>query len=116
MVFTGRASGVGGAAAPTSCQNMDPDSECWVCPSGWLGMLPAPPAKAWPPWGTGVLRPWSCSSPAGCACLLRGHTCHQASMQCPAWTLGSAQQPFHLSFPARQTSPFVTTFSLGTKM
>lgn len=32
MVFTGRAAGLGGAAAPTSCQNKDQDSECWVCP------------------------------------------------------------------------------------
>ena len=42
MVFTGRAAGVGGAAAPTSCQNKDQDSECWVCPL-WAAWY-APPS------------------------------------------------------------------------
>ena len=65
-------------------------------PSGWPGMFLPPPAKARAPCGTGLLRPWGCSSPAGCACLPGGHTCHQASMQSVLpghW--GDAQQLYH---------------------
>ena len=96
MVFTGQAAGVGGAAAPTSCQNKDQDGECWVCPLWVAWYVPPTPTKARAPCGTGLLRPWGCSSPAGCACLPGGHTCHQASMQSVLpghW--GDAQQLYH---------------------
>ena len=88
--------GVREAAAPTSCQNKDQDGECWVCPLWVAWYVPPTPTKARAPCGTGLLRPWGCSSPAGCACLPGGHTCHQASMQSvlPGYW-GDAQQPFH---------------------
>lgn len=116
MVFTGRAAGVGGAAAPTSCQNKDQDSECWVCPL-WAAWY-APPS---PNQGKATMRDrcaqvmvlqqpsWMC---------LPSRRPHATKPPCRVSCLDTGAMPSSHStlFPARQTSPFVTTFSLGTKM
>lgn len=96
-VFTGRASGVGGAAAPTSCQNKDPDSECWVCPSGWPGMLPSSPNQGKATVGDRSAQAMGLQQPSW-MCLPHGrpHLPPSLHADCPAWTLGDAQQPFHL--------------------
>lgn len=89
-------------SSTTSCQNKDQDGECWVCPSGWPGMFP-PPQPRQGHHGTGLLRPWGCSSPAGCACLPGGHTCHPSLHAVPCLDTEMPSSCTTL-FPARQTS------------
>ena len=99
MVFTGQAAGVGGAAAPTSCQNKDQDGECWVCPL-WVAWYvpPSPSQGKGTMWdrsaqAMGLQQPsWMCLPPR------RPHVPPSLHAECPAWTLGRCPAAVPLCF------------------
>lgn len=89
MVFTGRAAGLGGAAAPTSCQNKDQDSECWVCPLWAAWYTPPSPNQGKATMRVRCAQAMVLQQPSWmCLPSRRPHLPPSLHAECPAWTLG----------------------------
>lgn len=93
MVFTGRAAGLGGAAAPTSCQNKDQDSECWVCPLWAAWYTPPSPNQGKATMRVRCAQAMVLQQPSWmCLPSRRPHLPPSLHAECPAWTLGLESQ------------------------
>lgn len=94
MVFTGRAAGLGGAAAPTSCQNKDQDSECWVCPLWAAWYTPPSPNQGKATMRVRCAQAMVLQQPSWmCLPSRRPHLPPSLHAECPAWTDFTAGLP-----------------------